>query len=130
MPILLGAIVLAAGAVAAVFLVGGASSADSSSAEVTLRSFSVRGQSQLISLPDSPEVVLHLPHAHAGSFASYRVRRFFESESQELPSTVIEGIVAVTITRASLQEGRYDLELRGVQNDGASEVLGYYSFQK
>ena len=130
-PILLGATLLIAGVVAAVLVLGGTTStASSARPEVTLRPYSVRGKSQLIALPDGPEVVLRLPHTHAGSFASYGVRRFFVSESEELASTVIDGVVTVTVTRDTLQEGRYDLELRGIQDDGAIEILGYYSFHK
>lgn len=129
LPIVLVAL-LVVGAGAAVALVKGFDSPGSDKGEVTLRSFSVRGQSQLVALPPGKELFLVLPHRDVLASATYRVQLLFGAQREELAAKAVDGEVRVAVVREDLQEGRYDVELSAMDASGVAKVLGYYSFRK
>ncbi len=124
------ALVLLGGGAAAFFLMGPSSSQSAHRADLTLRSFSIRGKSQLIPLPAAKEVQLHLPAIGLSAYAGVRVMQLYGDESAELSAAIAAEEVTVVVRREELRPGRYDLELSGVQASGETVVLGYFSFRK
>jgi len=128
LPKIIALVVVLAGAGAAFALTRGDSEKVVETA--TLSVFSVRGKSQDIILPKGEEVALVLPLPTGTSAETFSITLFHGDEESSLTATLVAGSVRATVFASKLQEGRYDLELRGTDASGANSVIGYYAFQK
>jgi len=120
--------VLAIGAVAAVFVMK-SKGEEKTQASVTLPIFSVRGQSQLIVLPAGAEIVLVLPLPADTKSQTYSLIAYSGEREESWSTERVGDAVQTRVKRATLLDGRYDLELRA--SDAAeAATIGFYSFQK